>query len=257
MVSGAFLQLLGYWWTWAVPLSLLVLDAIARLFMIERKHDETEPVGPQSHDEEESLLGSQKQKPEPAVSASGSDIEQDQSENTPPSSGRGFYRTVLSNMGVLTGLVNNLLYSALLSSFDTTLPIYLQRGLHWNYLWVGLIFIGLQAPSMVLGPVSGWLVDRTGVRYQACMGWVVVALLLCLLGMPATGAEWASSKPTSNAIIVTSIFGIGSAFTFVRGAGTFQLMCKKCTVLIIEGYIYAYQISFHKRSSIPRPYYLW
>lgn len=179
MVSGALLQLLGYWSAWTLPLILLALDALARLVMIEKKRDKKRPASSHSHDERESLLGSRKQTPEPAASESESDLEQNQLENAPPSPSRGFYRNVLSNIEVLAGLVNSLLFSALLSGFDTTLLLDLEKELHWNYFWIGLIFLGLQAPGLILGPVSGWLRDRAGVRSQRCIGWVMVALFLC------------------------------------------------------------------------------
>lgn len=211
VVSGALLQWLGYWSAWSAPLILLGLDAVARLVMIEKRDENT--AG--SHDEREALLPSQKSVP----------TESDPEQNL-PASPRGFYQIVLSNIGVLAGLLNSLLFSIILSGFDTTLPLYLQKELHWDTLLVGLIFLGLQAPGMILGPVAGWLRDRTGVRYQTTIGWVLIAIMLWLLGMPGTGVEWASPEPSSKLISVAAIVGVGCFFPLVRGSGTFQLIGK-------------------------------
>lgn len=213
MVSGALLQLLGYWAAWSAPLILLGMDFVARLIMIE-KHDEKRAS---SHDEREALLASQK------PSSTESDPNQNLSESEPS---QGFYRILLCNIRVLAGLFNNLVFSVILSGFDATLPLHLQKNFHWDSLSVGMIFLGLQVPGMLLGPLAGWLRDRTGLRYPTTIGWVLIALLLWLLGIPGTGVEWANPETNGKFLFIAGIIGIGSASPLVRGSGTFQLIGK-------------------------------
>lgn len=214
MISGALFQLLGYWAAWSAPLMLLALDFAARLIMLEKHDTQTAPSEHASIDEQEALL-------HPKTRQRKSDPEQQQ---CPEPSSLGFYRTVLCNIRILAGLLNTLMFSMILSGFDATLPLHLQRIFHWGTLPIGMIFVGLQVPGMVLGPVVGWLRDRVGLRYPTTIGWMIIAPLLWLLGIPGTGIDWADHGGNGKVIFIAGIVGIGSVAPLVRGAGTFQLI---------------------------------
>lgn len=38
VISGSLFQLAGYWAAWSVPIAFLSLDFVARLAMVDRKH---------------------------------------------------------------------------------------------------------------------------------------------------------------------------------------------------------------------------
>ncbi|KFX94357.1 hypothetical protein O988_06352 [Pseudogymnoascus sp. VKM F-3808] len=213
MVSGALLQLLGYWAAWSVPLMLLALDFIARLVMLDKDDTQVAPLEHASINEREALL-------RPEAHQSKSDLEQQHLE---PQS-LGFYRIVLCNIRIMVGLLNTVMFSMILSGFDATLPLHLQRIFHWGPLQVGFIFLGLQVPGMVLGPVVGWLRDKVGLRCPTTIGWILIAPLLWLLAVPKTGVNWADHGPNGKIIFIAGIIGIGSVAPLVRGAGTFQLI---------------------------------
>jgi MFS family permease len=213
IISGALLQLLGYWAAWSAPFMLLALDFVARLVMLEKDDTQTAPSGHASIDEQEALL-------RPKAHRGTSDLEQQRSA---PSS-LGFYRIVLCNIRIITGLLNTVMFSMILSGFDATLPLHLQRIFNWGTLPIGIIFLGLQVPGMVLGPVVGWLRDRVGLRYPTTIGWILIAPLLWLLGIPGTGFDWADHGANGKVIFIAGIVGIGSVAPLVRGAGTFQLI---------------------------------
>jgi MFS family permease len=210
MISGALFQLLGYWAAWSAPGMLLALNFVARLVMIEKQTALSEHA---AIDEQESLL-------HPNTLHSKSDPEQ-QCPDTPSLS---FYRIVLCNIRVIAGFLNTLMFSIILSGFDTTLPLHLQRIFRWGALPIGMIFLGLQVPGMVLAPIVGWLRDRIGLRYPTTIGWVLIAPLLWLLGIPGTGL--ADHGGNGKVIFIAGIVGIGSAAPLVRGAGTLQLISE-------------------------------
>jgi MFS family permease len=210
MISGALFQLLGYWAAWSAPGMLLALNFVARLVMIEKQTALSEHA---AIDEQEPLL-------HPNTLHSKSDPEQ-QCPDTPSLS---FYRIVLCNIRVIAGFLNTLMFSIILSGFDTTLPLHLQRIFRWGALPIGMIFLGLQVPGMVLGPIVGWLRDRIGLRYPTTIGWVLIAPLLWLLGIPGTGL--ADHGGNGKVIFIAGIVGIGSAAPLVRGAGTLQLISE-------------------------------
>jgi MFS family permease len=225
MIAGALLQLLGYWATWSAPFILLSMDFVARLLMIGKNDTLNTSTEDASSDETETLL--------PRKTYNPSDPEQGCTELTGP----GFYRIVLCNIRVIAALLNTLMFSLLISGFDATLPLHLQKIFNWGPLPIGMIFLGIQVPGMILGPVAGWLRDQVGLRYPTTVGWVLVASLLCILGIPGTGIDWVSHGDNGKIIFIGGVVGIGIAAPLVRGAGTFQLIgkdeiCLPCDMIL-------------------------
>jgi hypothetical protein len=79
-------------------------------------------------------------------------------------SGRGFYSIMLRDPRVLSGLLNSLTTSAVVAGFDTTLPLHVRNAFGWESLPAGMMFLCLQIPAILLGPVAGSIRDRHGVR---------------------------------------------------------------------------------------------
>lgn len=214
MIAGALLQLLGYWAAWSSPFILLGMDFVARLLMIGKNDTQSESSEDASSDENETLL--------PRNFYNSSDPEQGCTELTGP----GFYRIVLCNIRIIVALLNTFMFSVILSGFDATLPLHLQKIFNWGSLPIGMIFLGIQVPGMILGPVVGWLRDREGLRYPTTIGWVLIAPLMCALGLPGTGIDWLSHGDNGKIFFIGGIIAIGAVAPLVRGAGTFQLIGK-------------------------------
>ncbi|EYE90815.1 MFS transporter [Aspergillus ruber CBS 135680] len=204
-VSGVLLKLVGYWPTWLVPMAVLVLDMLARMLMIEASK-------PTPSDEERTgLLPASR----PASS--------DQEGSTAPSTSN-FYRIMLLDSRVLTGLAGCLLYSSLMANFDTTIPLHVRETFHWDSLPTGLMFLCLQIPNVIFNPVSGWVRDKIGVRYPMTVGWALMAPLLFLLGMPGDERfAWVNGGHHGVVITVTCLLGIGALGSLLHGAGPMEL----------------------------------
>ncbi|KAL5342089.1 major facilitator superfamily domain-containing protein [Aspergillus crustosus] len=215
MVSGTLLELLGYWPAWSAALLLLAVDFLARLVMIDlRASTNSTPTDTQTEteddsDEETRLL---------AESSSDAPIKLTQ----PPN----FYKLMLTNPQILAGLFNTLILSIIIAAFDTTLPIHVRDTFGWGSLPVGLIFLLLQAPTILFGPPIGWLRDRLGLKYPTTAGWVALVPLLWLLGVPGYPLPWGRLEESGKIVYIFAIAGIGFAAAFIRGAGTFQMMCR-------------------------------
>jgi hypothetical protein len=213
MVSGTLLELLGYWPAWSGALLLLAIDFFARLVMIDlRASSPTTPPETETEDEideEARLLSS----PSPPTS-------EPPSKPTPPN----FYKLMLTNPQILAGLFNTLILSIILSAFDTTLPVHVRDTFNWGSLPVGLIFLLLQAPSILFGPLIGWFRDRVGLKYPTTFGWSALVPLLWLLGVPGYPLPWGRLEESGKVVYILAIAGIGFATAFIRGAGTFQMM---------------------------------
>jgi MFS family permease len=225
-ISGVLLKLVGYWATWSVPMAALIIDIIARLIMIvsraeTRSSPSSDPPaksGPEPQVEEESsLLATNSQSYQSILSSASSSTSEKETEP------RSFYRIMLSDAAVLTGLAGCLLHSSLLTNFENTIPLHVHKIFGWGSLPSGLLFLSLQAPNIILGPVCGWIRDRVGTRYPATVGWAIIAPFLCLLGTPGDDRfSWADEKTIGQAITITSLIAIGAFGSLVQGAGPME-----------------------------------
>ncbi|EFR02359.1 hypothetical protein MGYG_05356 [Nannizzia gypsea CBS 118893] len=226
VVAGSLLQLIGYWATWSVPLLIICFDIIARLLMIEGKkqseerHDQSlnQPADTPA-DEQTSLL-----QPSESSRQSSSVDEPAKADVEKPASSRGFYLTTLSDIRVVVGLASVLTMSSIICAFDATLPLHLRKIFNWGSLPVGMTFLALQIPVMLLGAASGWLRDRVGLKYPTAIGWALQAPLIWLMGVPGDSHfPWAGADNNGQAIFVSAIVGVGTASTLIRGAGVLQM----------------------------------
>ena len=228
VLSGALLRLFGYWAAWAAPLILLGLGFVARLIMVEKNDVQTaSSAGTSTLDEEQ---GSEEtdwvgEEEEVANEETALLPKLSLAESPPPTTAE-FYRIILSDMRIVTGLLNIVVFAVILSAFDTTVPLHLQHLFSWNPLLIGMIFLGLQVPGMILGPVVGWLRDRVGLRYPSTTGWVLMALLLWLLGIPGSGLGWIDDGTKGQIVFIVGVVGIGTVSPLIRGAGMLQLVGK-------------------------------
>lgn len=70
--------------------------------------------------------------------------------------------------------------AALLTSFDSILPLYVAKIFGWNSLGAGLVFLPLTIPSFS-APVIGWLADKYGPRWLGTAGFILAVPPLILL----------------------------------------------------------------------------
>ncbi|CZT18433.1 related to vesicular amine transporter [Ramularia collo-cygni] len=215
VVSGVILQLMGYWVAWSVPLVLLAINFVARLLLpgntalvvheSEGVSHETDPLlAPEALEASNARLGSE----EPVAAAP-----------------FAFYRIILCKWRVLAGLANSLMVSSIFSGFEATLPTHLRSTFGWNSLQIGLIFLSLQLPGILTGPLVGSLRDRLGLRFPTVLGWALLAPLLFAVGVPGSHkSPWADSQIAEQIVFISAFTGIGLFAPLVRGVGTLQLI---------------------------------
>ncbi|KAB8231381.1 MFS general substrate transporter [Aspergillus alliaceus] len=241
LISGILLQLLGYWTAWTAPLVVLVLNIIVRLVMLERRDSPSsvpgpravasssssisqEAVEPQGQDESSTLLPSSSSSSSPHGYLSFNTMPSKADPSDSPKQRPGFYGAMFREPRVLTGAANLLLYNIITAGFNTILPLHLRSIFHWESMTVGLIFLGLQLPQVILGPLVGCLRDRLGYRYLTTVGWILLAPLLWLLGVPGSNTfSWSRSETHGKASFFTCIAGIGVMLSLVRGGGALQM----------------------------------
>jgi hypothetical protein len=69
----------------------------------------------------------------------------------------GFYSVMLRDIHVIVGLPNTFIFSMILIGIQSTLPLHLHSTFGWGSLPTGMIFLELEVPSLLLGPLVGWL----------------------------------------------------------------------------------------------------
>ncbi|KAL4736650.1 major facilitator superfamily domain-containing protein [Aspergillus similis] len=134
------------------------------------------------------------------------------------------YRRMLRRKRVITALVAETLLAALISSFEATIPLHIRDAFQWSSLEAGILFLILQAPTLILVFPIGWLKDRIGMRLPVTLGFLVMAPSLWLLGVPgARQFQWAAGKRGEVLYIVTLV-AIGVARTLVLGFGGVEVL---------------------------------
>ena len=198
LVSGFLLETTGYWVMWTIPLSVLTLDLVARLVMIEPppKSSKSESAG-----EITSLLPSQSQSP-----------------------ASNFYKVMLCDSRVLTILLVGTASTTVSTSFHATLPLHVQETFGWGPSTTGLLFACLVLPILFMGPIAGCIRDRVGVRIPAMTSLVLQAVLLGLVGVAGNGHfPWASTETSGKTIYTGSLLAIGTLRPFMSAIGPVEL----------------------------------
>jgi hypothetical protein len=76
-----------------------------------------------------------------------------------------FYILLCKQRRVVASMLSMFTYSIIVGSFDATLPLHVEEAFGWHSSESGAMFLALQAPGIVLGPLAGWLRDRLGLPF--------------------------------------------------------------------------------------------
>ena len=223
-ISGILLKLMGYWLTWIVPVVVLLVDVFVRVLMIEPYVDMEAAAHLNPNSTQETL--NEDEEIASLLESRATSYETIMPQVTPKSNSEkqinNFYRTMLVDVGVLTGLASCVLYSTILTSFENTLPLHTRRAFGWDSLPTSIMFFCLQIPSILLGPLCGWVRDRFGIKHPSVAGWAAMIPFLCLLGTPGNDQfPWA--KAPGPAITIVSLVTIGTFNNLVQGSGPMEL----------------------------------
>lgn len=93
----------------------------------------------------------------------------------------------LRNPRLLTAFALTMLQAMLLAAFDATIPTIALELYGFDSLKSGLLFIAIVVPCLVLGPISGWVVDRYGPKPAAVVGYGFLVPTLILLRLVHPG----------------------------------------------------------------------
>lgn len=247
MTSGMLLPLVGYWITWVAAISVLVVDMIMRVVVIESKQSrevngrknlvtvvppsDIEANNPSEVYEQTTLLHiSSSENEDQNYSKPQSDISTNVKPNSVPditTSSENFYKFILTNSRALTALTLHCTMGVILLSLYTTLPLHVTRTFGWDTAGASLMFWILQMPPLLLATFFGLLKDRVGTRIPTGFGFLVMSFSLWLLGAAANKSLFfANMENKAQAITMVALAGIGTARTFISGSGVLEITSK-------------------------------
>lgn len=215
MVSGLILEMAGYWFTWSVPVVILVLDVVARLLMVEK----SEMAG--------SKTSADAQVNDPLLEVSARDEDCEDAE-TPTVN---FWRVMLSNSRVMTALLIGVWGPTLNTTFNATLPLHVLDIFGWGPSRVGMMFFLLSLPGLPISPLAGYLRDRVGTRTPATIALALQGVFLVLLGFAGNKHfEWSSAASRGKALYIFCCIIFGTLRPFVSGIGPVELTCESPSI---------------------------
>ncbi|PYH41067.1 MFS transporter [Aspergillus saccharolyticus JOP 1030-1] len=208
MVAGILFEVGGYWLAWSSAFTILIVDIVLRFLMLEKskaRNESTQPAHSTAADPENApLLG--------------------HSNATAPNlTGWRFYVFILQHRRFLAGVVSFFSFAILISSFDTTLPLHVRDVFNWGSFPAGMMFFALQGPGIILSPLVGWLKDRVGTRWPTTAGFLILAPIMWVCGMPGDDRfPWANKGDRGQVIYTICVTLVGSFSCLMNGAATIE-----------------------------------
>ena len=191
LLGGIIYAKAGYMAVFGMAISLIVVDILMRLCMIEKKTamkykplDSVTPdygfygtfTDPQQSEHEQSIDSTQPNTPH-------RDQEHARLLQDGPPQKKSRMPTIIVLLGtprLLAAIYGIFVNVSILAAFDGVLPLYVKSLFHWDSLAAGLIFLCIAIPALT-GPLVGKLSDKVGPRWIAVAGCTLTAPPLILL----------------------------------------------------------------------------
>ncbi|KAF7171149.1 hypothetical protein CNMCM5623_003578 [Aspergillus felis] len=226
MVSGVLFKLGGYWTAWTSAFAILLVDIVLRLLMLENsrkkrgliaeKQSDSSPADEASRGENSPLLYPDNDtSTAPRATAAPETIEE--------KTGLQYYVYMFQHRRFVSGVLGYFVFAILISSFDTTLPLHVRDAFDWDSMPAGLMFLALQGPGIALSPLCGWLKDRVGTRIPTTIGFLGLAPLMWLLGVPGDKRfPWANEGDRGQIIYAMDVTAVGIVSVLLNGVGILE-----------------------------------
>ncbi len=188
----------GFVGVFGLSAGVLCFDFIMRLLVVEKKvaarYDEAKKVTPDDDNDADHIQDTNddpEEPPSPTEDAALLPKPEADYYAVPPHPNR-LIRTLpilfcLTSPRLLTALLLAFMHALLLGTFDATVPTEAQSLFDFSSLRSGLLFIALDIPYLIFGPLAGWTVDRYGPKPAAVAGFAYLVPVLVLLRLAHPG----------------------------------------------------------------------
>ncbi|KAK4617877.1 MFS-type transporter [Fulvia fulva] len=210
LLGGVLYKKTGYTGVFAIGASILVVDFIMRIMVIEKKTamkyevDDPSTVNDlsaaRSHDQQNDEQDEESQQQDGSANGEeepllGGQKPDDEYYRLPPREKCSKATQLvpilplLSDPMLLTALMVAFVQAVLLGAFDSTIPTVAGELFGFDSLKAGLLFLPLGAFDLVGGPIFGWCVDRYGTKPVAVLAYAFLVPVLVLLRIPQAGGK--------------------------------------------------------------------
>ncbi|KAJ5806254.1 uncharacterized protein N7503_003856 [Penicillium pulvis] len=177
VLGGLLFDHFGVRGAFAFPAVMLICDIILRMMILEKKMDEDDAGSPQATEEAPLIL------PRDHTEAS-------------------LRLRDFIDVRFMTAVLNEITISAMLSAFETTLPLFTMETYKWSSTNAGLVFLGISLPSFLSIPMSKY--GRNSKRRRV----VAIELILALFPLIALRTtDGASSKHQIVFVVLVVVVG--------------------------------------------------
>ena len=222
VLGGVLYDKTGYAGVFGVGAGILLVDFIMRVLVIEKKvaaqydtstqNGSTNPREHGSRNEDEDQQSDGEANEEDALLPK----KEEQEYRIPPNQNKAVQTFPLlycfSNPRLPLALLLAFNQATLVSTFDATIPTEAEELFGFNSLKAGLLFIALDIPYLILGPIGGWFTDKYGTKPAAVLGFGYLVPVLILLRLPT---EHLVKNPSQNLILYCAMLalnGVGLAW---------------------------------------------
>lgn len=191
VLGGILYEKTGYGGVFGVGAGILGLDFVMRLLMIEKKvaaRYEDDVVEARARDQGSRRQAGEEEDANEETALLG---KKDEENFEVPKGQNRLVRSLpilycLSNPRVAVALFLAFVQASILAMFDATIPTEAESLLGFSSLEAGLLFIALDIPYLLLGPVAGWAVDKYGTKPAAVLGFAYLVPCLVVLRLPTS-----------------------------------------------------------------------
>ncbi|KAG8630606.1 hypothetical protein KVT40_002225 [Elsinoe batatas] len=177
LIGGVVFERAGYFAVFGVSFALLGMDIVLRFALIERKIAmkwlSKDEMGDGPERAEQNAL---------ELHTASNDLKEPDdtpSTDTLITKRLPTFLLLLQSRRLLSACLGCLVQAILLTSYDSTLPLFVRNTFTWNAIGAGLIFLPVTIPAF-FAPFIGQLSDRYGPRYLATAGFLLGAPCIIL-----------------------------------------------------------------------------
>ncbi|ETN47203.1 uncharacterized protein HMPREF1541_01394 [Cyphellophora europaea CBS 101466] len=224
VLGGVLYEKTGYTGIFMLASAFLAVDFVLRLLVIEKKvaaryEDSQEEAVRTAENQGEHRAGEEEEGDEAGEEDSLLQKETQERYIIPDGQNR-IVRAApilycLSDPRLLVAFFLSFVQAALLGTFDATIPTEADKLFHFDSLKVGLLFVPEILPSLVLGPVAGWSVDRYGTKPASVLGCAYLVPALALLRLPSDGVV---KDPHQDVILYCGLLAVVGAGVAIIGS---------------------------------------